>query len=137
MVTLIQKNAFENCSGGLAQLRVQNKVVDIFKNPEARDRCHCRLLDLYIEKVPPEAIEKELFYYCPIEKKAPPSPLDGTNFHRWFQRCVNLEVSQVIKQTIAFGRQGPPSYTKQKYHRKSYKKELATVLWSTHVRTYK
>ena len=52
----------------MAQLHVKNKSVEIHKNPEAGDRCHCRLLDLYIGKLLPEAIEKDLFYVCLMEK---------------------------------------------------------------------
>ena len=53
----------KNRSGGVAQLRVKNKIVEIFKNLEAGDRCHCRLLDLYISKLPIGAKKKE-FVLC-------------------------------------------------------------------------
>ena len=67
------ENASKNRSGGLAQLHVktcQNMSVEIHNYPEAGDHCHChcRLLDLYISKLPPEAIEKDLFYVRPMEK---------------------------------------------------------------------
>ncbi len=61
------ENASKNRSGGLAQLRIKNKTVEIFANAEAGDRCHCRLLDLYISKLPMEATEKDLFYVRPVE----------------------------------------------------------------------
>ncbi len=61
------ENASKNRSGGLAQLRIKNKTVEIFANAEAGDRCHCRLLDLYINKLPIEATEKDLFYVRPVE----------------------------------------------------------------------
>ena len=69
------ENASKNRSGGLAQLHIKNKSVQIHENPEAGDRCHCRLLDLYISKLPPEAVEKDLFYVRPMEKvnKQPPT----------------------------------------------------------------
>ena len=62
------ENASKNRSGGLAQVHVENKCVEIYRNPEAGDRCHCRVLDLYISKLPPEAKEKDLFYVRPMEK---------------------------------------------------------------------
>ena len=59
----------------MAQLHIKNKSVQIHENPEAGDRCHCRLLDLYISKLPPEAVEKDLFHVRPMEKvnKQPPT----------------------------------------------------------------
>ena len=42
-------------SGGLAQLHLKNKSVDVYRNPEAGDRCHCRILDVYISKLPQAA----------------------------------------------------------------------------------
>ena len=62
------ENASKNRSGGIAQLNVKNKSVEIFRNPEAGNRCHCCLLDLYISKLPTEAKEKDLFYVRPMEK---------------------------------------------------------------------
>ena len=56
------ENATKNRAGGLAQLYIKNKTVEIHRNPEAGDRCHCSLLDLYISKMPREAKEKDLFY---------------------------------------------------------------------------
>ena len=46
------ENASKNLSGGLAQLHVKNKSVEIRENPEAGDCYHCHLLDLYISKLP-------------------------------------------------------------------------------------
>lgn len=42
--------------------------VQINANPQAGDRCHCKLLDLYISKLPAEAKEKDIFYVRPMEK---------------------------------------------------------------------
>ena len=61
------ENASKNRSGGLAQLHIKNKSVEIHENPEAGDRYHCRLLDLCSSKIPPEAVEKDLFYVHPME----------------------------------------------------------------------
>ena len=51
----------KNRNGGFYQLHVDNKRVEILKNPEAGRRCLVSLLDLYLEKLPPEAKEKGIF----------------------------------------------------------------------------
>ena len=71
MATFTLRTYRKNRSGGLAQLHVKNKSVEIHKSPEAGDR-HCRLLDLYISKLPEEAVEKDLFYVRPMEKTNKP-----------------------------------------------------------------
>ena len=53
------------------QLHLKNKSVDVYRNPEAGDRCHCRNLDVYISKLPQAAKEKDLFYMQPFEKVKP------------------------------------------------------------------
>ncbi len=62
------ENASKNRAGGLGQLKLQNKTVFITAVPEAGERCHCYLLDLYISKLPRKAIEADLFYVRPLEK---------------------------------------------------------------------
>ncbi len=61
------ENASKNRAGGIAQLRLENKVVDIVASDEATDRCHCRLLDQYISKLPEKAKSQDLFYVRPID----------------------------------------------------------------------
>ena len=60
--------ASKNRTGGLAQLRVKNKVVPIDAVAEAGTRCHVYVLDCYFEKIPKEAIEKDNFYLSPVAK---------------------------------------------------------------------
>ena len=62
------ENASKNRQGGLGQLRMKNKSVEIIANRDAGDRCHCMLLDLYISKLPDEAKSKDLFYVRPLEQ---------------------------------------------------------------------
>ena len=97
------ENASKNRSGGLAQLRVKNKAVDIRENPEAGDRCHCRLLDLYIEKLPPEAVEKDLFYCRPIEKKSDQAPTYSRSV--WFYAIPigRNKLSQMVPEMCKLG----------------------------------
>ena len=52
----------------MAQLRVKNKSVSIFAVPEAGNRCHVFLLDLYITKLPKQAFEQDVFYLQPLSK---------------------------------------------------------------------
>ena len=53
-----------NRSGGLKQLKMENKTVRQYES-ENTDRCHVLLLDKYIRKLPAEAKQKDLFYMKP------------------------------------------------------------------------
>ena len=50
-------------------MRVENKVVPSYAVPEAGERCHVALLDLYLSKIPSDALQKDNFYLCPLQKK--------------------------------------------------------------------
>lgn len=63
------ENSSKNRKGGLTEMRLEHKNVSSFANPEAGDRCHVHLLDLYISKLPQEAIEKGNFYCRPLETR--------------------------------------------------------------------
>ena len=80
------ENASKNRSGGLAQLHLKNKSIEIYRNPEAGDRCHCRILDLYISKLPSEAKDKDLFCVRPIKK---PNSSTST-YERYKSEKINL-----------------------------------------------
>ena len=58
-----------------ANLKVQNKVVPVYSNPECESRCVVSLLDKYILKLPPLAFEKDVFYMRP--KSTTPSIPDS------------------------------------------------------------
>ena len=62
------ENASKNRQGGLGQLNLRNKTVEICDSRDAGDRCHCKMLDLYISKLPAEAKSKDLFYVRPLEQ---------------------------------------------------------------------
>ena len=64
----------KNRQGTFRQLYLANKEVPIYACPTAGDRCHVRLLDLYLQKLPSEAIEKDVFYVRPLDK-IPSDPL--------------------------------------------------------------
>ena len=90
----------KNRKGGVAQMRLDHKTVSSFADPEAGNRCHVHLLDLYIRKLPIEAVEKDIFYCRP-----PPSlpsdpykpwfsavPVGRNHFQRWYLVCVRKQV---------------------------------------------
>ena len=52
----------------MIQLQVQNKVVPIDAVPEVGNQCHVYVLDLYFEKLPPEAFTKYIFYLKPCSQ---------------------------------------------------------------------
>ena len=54
------ENGSKNRSGGLAQMKIDNKVVPSYAVKENGDRWHVNLLDLCMKKVPKEAITKDL-----------------------------------------------------------------------------
>ena len=66
------ENSSKNRQGGFAQLRVENKVVPIFANSSAGDRCHVHILDTYISKLPEEVKGRDFFYARPL----PAVPVD-------------------------------------------------------------
>ena len=60
------KNTSKNRKGGLSELQLEHKSVLSHANPDAGVRCHVFLLDLYIVKLPKEAVTKDIFYCCPL-----------------------------------------------------------------------
>ena len=46
-------------------MKLQNKIVNIVANSEAGERCHCYLLDTYINHLPEI---RNTFYVRPLEK---------------------------------------------------------------------
>ena len=61
-----KENGSKNRSGGLKQLRLDNKIVRQFESVDAGDRCHVTILDTYYLKVPKEALTKNAFYLRPL-----------------------------------------------------------------------
>ena len=64
------ENVSKNRSGGVAQMKVENKVVPSYRsaNAESKERCHVYLLDLYMKKVPKDVLSKDAFYLRPVAK---------------------------------------------------------------------
>ena len=85
----------ENGSGGVAQMKIENKVVPSYAstNTENKERCHVYLLDLYMEKVPKDALSKDAFYLRPVAKVSdtlgsPAFLLEKTCCRRCCQQCA-------------------------------------------------
>ena len=62
----------KNRSGGLDQLKVENKRVPCYAVPDQSPKCLVFLLDLYFEKLPLYAFEKDIFY-CRSKPSTPTS----------------------------------------------------------------
>ena len=62
------ENASKNRPGGISQLKVTNKSVKIVANHDAKERCHTYLLDKYIQHLPEDAKQADVFYVRPLEK---------------------------------------------------------------------
>lgn len=58
----------KNRQGGFNSLNVENKVVRQFENASGSGVCHVRILDKYLEKIPPDAKEADVFYLTPVCK---------------------------------------------------------------------
>ncbi len=70
------ESASKNRQGGLRQLKVENKVVPILATSLGGHQCHVQILDRYISKLPPAAVEKDYFYCRPLDNlpKDPSAP---------------------------------------------------------------
>ena len=70
----------KNRSGGLKQLKMENKVVVQYEDRNAGERCHVDILDLYFLKVPKEVMKTDTFYLQPLQR----CPSDPTK--PWFSK---------------------------------------------------
>uniref|UniRef100_A0A1X7TT57 DUF3504 domain-containing protein n=1 Tax=Amphimedon queenslandica TaxID=400682 RepID=A0A1X7TT57_AMPQE len=62
---IYSERSSKNRPGGTAQIRLEHKTVPIVANHAAGICCHVFLLDMYLKKLPPIAIEKDYFYCKP------------------------------------------------------------------------
>ena len=61
------ENVLKNRNGSFKQLHVKSKMVPVYACPEASKRCPVHIIDLYISKLPPKAVENDIFYVHPLE----------------------------------------------------------------------
>ena len=79
-------------------MKIENKVAPSYAstNAENKERCHVYLLDLYMEKVPKDALSKGAFYLRPVAKVSdicgsgwlPAFLLEKTCCRRCCQQCA-------------------------------------------------
>ena len=62
------ENGSKNRNGTFSQRYIPNKTVPIHANPLDKERCHVRILDVYISKLSEDAIAKDVFYVRPVTK---------------------------------------------------------------------
>lgn len=90
-------------------MKIENKVVPSFASTDAenKERCHVYLLNLYMEKVPKEALSKDAFYVCPVAKVSDAAgslwftsvPVGKTCCRRCCRQCaktLDLHAEQII-----------------------------------------
>ena len=72
----------KNRPGVLQDFRVPNKRVPVYRCPQAQDRCHVYLLDLYLSKLPVQAFIDDTVYMRPLPTIPPAAHLPWfTNSH--------------------------------------------------------
>ena len=71
----------KNNQGGFSSLNLSNKIVHQYEIDS--ERCHVKLFDLYLQKLPPDANDKNAFYFRPLTDI--PSNLSnyGSLVHLW------------------------------------------------------
>ena len=60
------ENVSKTRNGTFKQLHVPNKVVPLFKCPQAGERCPVHILDTYFSKLPKEAFTKDVLFFRPL-----------------------------------------------------------------------
>ena len=66
-----QEFGSKNNQGGFSSLNLQNKVVK--QHESSSSRCHVKILDKYLQVLPAEAVDKDVFYLKPLAS-VPPNP---------------------------------------------------------------
>ena len=68
------ENGSKNQKGTFRERNICNKVVHSYAVPEAGERCHVHLLDVYISKLPKNAHSMEAFYFRHLSKPPQEGP---------------------------------------------------------------
>ena len=56
------ENVSKNRNGTFKQLHVPNKIVPLYRCPEAGEHCPVHILDMYFSKLPKEALADDIFF---------------------------------------------------------------------------
>ena len=67
------KHGSKNRQKGLKQLHLDNKIVPQYETLESKEQCHVEILDIYLLKLPPGALQLDAFYLRPLQKPVDPS----------------------------------------------------------------
>ena len=109
-------------------MRFKNRSVEVRENRDAGERCHCRLLDLYISKMLEDAKLKDLFYLSPLENVKNEDacwyynvPVD---YQRLYLKCVSWLEFQVVTQITVYEQLELPHYTQLVFQKRSFKSTL-------------
>ena len=115
------ENGSKNRSGGIADFRVPNKVVTIQMNMHNPERCHVRILDAYISRVPESARQSDAFYLqcmssadcgIPGHHGTNHSELELTSFKAWLRICAYKQVFQGARPITVYVQHAQLSYIK-------------------------
>ena len=68
------ENASKNRGGGLGQLSLEHKRVPVYASVTGESKCHVRLLDKYISKLPTSAKQRDCFYLQPLSQASEDKP---------------------------------------------------------------
>lgn len=127
------ENASKNRTGGLKKMRVKNISVPIMAVPGAGTRCHVFILDTYLSKLSPEALEKDNFYVQPVPSfdvsKAwfTARPVGKNSLGRMVKEiCVNAGISGC--KTNHSLRATGVSYFKQRCRKRLLRRDLVIYL---------
>ena len=64
---LWENSVLDISTAGFVDLKIENKIIPIYCNAIAGDRCHVKQLDLYLSKLPEKALYLA-FYFRPLPK---------------------------------------------------------------------
>lgn len=85
-------------------MRIKPKVVPVYAIPEAGNRCHVKILDTYISKLPQEAFATtvSIFNQFPLFPRTRSPGLQllqwaETSWELWLKTCVQLEFPACLK----------------------------------------
>ena len=109
----------KNNQGGFSSLNLSNKIVHQYEIDS--ERCHVKILDLYLQKLPPDAKDKDAFYFRPLpDVPSNPSnawftsiPVGKNMLNTMLNKCVERLEYLSILQIIVFEHMEQPSYFRQ------------------------
>ena len=89
------ENTSKNRGGGLGQLSLEHKRVPVYTSVTGESKCHVRLLDKYISKLPSSAKQRDCFYLQPLSQASEGKP--------WFsvQPCGKNYLAKMVPTMFA------------------------------------